>query len=253
MRRTRGRLWAAALIVACAVPCAHADTLYVIEQLYVTVNSAADGSGERVGQIKSADSVELIERQGDQAHVRLASGEEGWVKSSYLSADPPLRPLLTARTQELEKVRKEKAQLETELAAAKSAVVAANAAAKAASKNVSAPVAAAPTAAATPGSVKSESTTANTESNRADSSRADSSRVELNRPDAADDGASEAANETPSQGAPPLFQDEPMMPSRPSWLIAVASALVALGIGFALGWRVLDRRIRAKYGGLRIY
>jgi hypothetical protein len=31
------------------------------------------------------------------------------------------------------------------------------------------------------------------------------------------------------------------------------SALAGLGAGFALGWRVLDRRIRAKYGGLRIY
>jgi len=28
---------------------------------------------------------------------------------------------------------------------------------------------------------------------------------------------------------------------------------VSLGAGFALGWWVLDRRIRAKYGGLRIY
>jgi hypothetical protein len=44
-----------------------------------------------------------------------------------------------------------------------------------------------------------------------------------------------------------------MMPSRPSWLVAFAVALLALGVGFALGWRMLDRRIRAKYGGLRIY
>jgi hypothetical protein len=31
------------------------------------------------------------------------------------------------------------------------------------------------------------------------------------------------------------------------------AVIIALGIGFAVGWRVLDRRIRAKYGGLRIY
>lgn len=35
------------------------------------------------------------------------------------------------------------------------------------------------------------------------------------------------------------------------WL-ALAAAL-ALAAGFVLGWRVLDRRIRRKYGGLRIY
>jgi hypothetical protein len=31
------------------------------------------------------------------------------------------------------------------------------------------------------------------------------------------------------------------------------SALACLGAGFVLGWRMLDKRIRAKYGGLRIY
>lgn len=35
------------------------------------------------------------------------------------------------------------------------------------------------------------------------------------------------------------------------WLITVA--LLALAAGFVLGWRLLDRRIRRKYGGLRIY
>jgi hypothetical protein len=41
--------------------------------------------------------------------------------------------------------------------------------------------------------------------------------------------------------------------ARPSWLWTGVAALIALAIGFGLGWRVLDRRIRAKYGGLRIY
>jgi len=35
------------------------------------------------------------------------------------------------------------------------------------------------------------------------------------------------------------------------WLLIVA--LLGLTAGFVLGWRVLDRRIRRKYGGLRIY
>jgi hypothetical protein len=29
--------------------------------------------------------------------------------------------------------------------------------------------------------------------------------------------------------------------------------LLALALGFALGWRMLDRTIRKKYGGLKIY
>ena len=35
--------------------------------------------------------------------------------------------------------------------------------------------------------------------------------------------------------------------------IAIKVDPVSLVGGFVLGWRVLDRRIRAKYGGLRIY
>ncbi len=222
------RLWIAALAVACA-PCAHAETLYVIEQLFVNVSSAPDGTGERVAQIKSGDDVELIERQGDQAHVRLASGDEGWLKASYLSADPPLRQQLAARTEELEKMRREKAQLETELTAARKAPAAADASAKAAGKAVH-------------GAAGSSEPTA---------SPSGVTSSEANAPAA--DQAAAPGSELPMQPAPPLFEDEPIVPTRPSWIATLGAAVIALVVGFALGWRMLDRRIRAKYGGLRIY
>ena len=222
------RAWIVAVVIACATPCVHAETLYVIEQLVVSVNAAADGTGDRVGQIKSGDRVEVLEREGDQAHVQLASGQEGWIRSSYLSADPPLREQLTSRTEELEKIRKEKAQLETDLTAARAAVASANASAAraaAANKMASAPVAEPPVAArSAPPPVTAPAST-----------------------------APAATPEPTSQSAPPLFEDKPMMPSRPSWAVASLTALLALLVGFGLGWRMLDRRIRAKYGGLRIY
>jgi hypothetical protein len=37
------------------------------------------------------------------------------------------------------------------------------------------------------------------------------------------------------------------------WPLILGDAAAALALGFALGWRTLDRRIRRKYGGLRIY
>jgi hypothetical protein len=37
------------------------------------------------------------------------------------------------------------------------------------------------------------------------------------------------------------------------WAWACVCSAVALALGFLLGWRTLDRRIRRKYGGLKIY
>jgi hypothetical protein len=52
---------------------------------------------------------------------------------------------------------------------------------------------------------------------------------------------------------PPEEEDGPVPPVRAAWAWLVAVALLALAGGFFLGWRLLDRRIRRKYGGLRIY
>ncbi|MEP7243067.1 MAG: SH3 domain-containing protein [Gammaproteobacteria bacterium] len=210
------RIRFAALALACVAPCVHAETRYVIEQLYVTVNAAADGTGERVAQIKSGDKVELLDRDGDQAHVRLPSGDEGWVKASYLSADLPLQLQLDTRSEELERARKEKTQLEADLAAAKRAP----SLSPARTQPQPAP---APMPAAVPAPVEQPTP------------------VET------------AAAEPTTDGAPPLFGGNSHTPNRPTWLWALGSSLVALALGFLLGWRMLDRRIRAKYGGLRIY
>ena len=219
MIRLRPSIAAAAALISLAPLLVHAQTesLYVVEQLTVSVNSTADGSGERVAQIKSGDKVEVLEHSGDQARVKIATGEEGWVRASYLSANRPLREQLKASTDELERLRQEKSKLEADLASAKKAAAAA----------ASSPPPAVPAPASS------------------DVSAAAAAASPVNQPDAG------AADPQPSN--PPLFADTGVLPSRPSWIFALIAAIVALGAGFALGWRMLDRRIRAKYGGLRIY
>jgi len=61
--------------------------------------------------------------------------------------------------------------------------------------------------------------------------------------------AERAAAAAPSAGEAGTLAD----PVRGAWEWVVTAALLALAAGFVLGWRVLDRRIRRKYGGLRIY
>jgi hypothetical protein len=220
---------AALALLLAGVAGAQAETLYVIEQLVVSVNSLPDGSGERIAQIHSGDQVEVLERQDDQSHVRLASGQEGWVRSSYLSPNPPLREQLKARTEELEKLRQEKTKLEADLASAR----------KAASAAMAASAAPAPATTAAPAPPASPSVAAQT---------APESSTAV--PSESEPGATSA---DPIPSNPPLFSDGGILPSRPSWVLALVTAGIALAVGFALGWRMLDRRIRAKYGGLRIY
>ena len=197
------RALAAPLLLLCALaaPAARAETLYVVEQLVVNVNSAPDASGERIATVKSGEGVEALERVRDQVHVKLAGGKDGWIRASYLSADEPLRPRLAERTAEVARLREDVSRMQAQLDAARSAVGAAPGGGAAA---------AAPAAPAAP----------------------------------AEDSAS-----------PPraLFAGATEEHPRRVWPWALGAALLAMCVGFALGALVLDRHIRRKYGGLRIY
>ena len=196
--RLTARARASPLLLLCALaaPAARAETLYVVEQLVVNVNSAPDSSGERIATVKSGEGVEALERVRDQVHVKLAGGKEGWIRASYLSADEPLRQRLAERTAEV-------ARLQAQLDAARSA-------------GGAAPAGGAPAAAPAAPAV------------------------------AAEDSAA-----PPPPGA--LFAGATQENPGRVWPWALAAALLGLGVGFALGALVLDRHIRRKYGGLRIY
>jgi hypothetical protein len=201
------------LLLAVGAPASHAETLYVIEQLVVSVSSAPDGSGERVASIHSGDHVDVLDRQGDEVHVQLANGTAGWIKASYLSSDPPLKLRLAERSAEVEKLKQDVGRLEADLTTARMASRANTSAARPAST----PAPAAATSMASP--------PAPIESPPADTATHD----------------------------PAFFMTPPEQPARPIWHWVLGSSIVTLGLGFALGWQMLDRRIRRKYGGLRIY
>ena len=61
------------------------------------------------------------------------------------------------------------------------------------------------------------------------------------------------AAEDPATAPRALFAVEEEENPRRVWPWALAAGLLALCVGFALGALVLDRHIRRKYGGLRIY
>jgi hypothetical protein len=195
--RGRRLLCPAALLAALtAVTLAHADALYVIDQLVVNVNSAPDASGERIATVKSGEKLELIERQGEQVHVKLANGRDGWVRAGYLTADEPPRARLSEREAQVTQLQDEVSRLQAQLSAPRAGAAAAAASAS------SAPAAEDPATPA-PGAL---------------------------------------FNNTPSDEAP-----------RRVWPWVTGALFAGLAVGFVLGALVLDRHIRRKYGGLRIY
>lgn len=202
-----GRGLAAFLVAGLAVPAAlRAESLYVIEQLVVGVSSAPDASGERVATLKSGDRVEVLERAGDEVHVRLASGREGWVRASYLSADEPLRVRLSQREAEVARLNDEVSVLKAQLRSTAPPGAAGAAVSAAAGSSAAAPAAA-------PG----------------------------------------PATEDPAAPAPGALFSAGEERARPLWPWTLAAATIGFGAGFGLGALMLDRHIRRKYGGLRIY
>ena len=69
------------------------------------LHRAEDASDEPFRSLVSGTSVTVLERADDLARVRTADGEEGWVRSSELTADMPARARLAgleARIAELD-------------------------------------------------------------------------------------------------------------------------------------------------------
>ncbi len=194
---------------ALAASAVRAETLYVTEKLEVGVYGQATLDGDRIAVVRSADAVEVVNREGAAAMVRLNDGTEGWIDASYLEADLPLASQLESLTADNERLRaaaradarsgaevktlqSRNVLLQTELAAAQRDLETLQAKA-------------APRAA---------------------------------RPD----------DEIPVEAARP--PDHARLFSV-LWTIAGLAAAVALG--FWWGYSALERRVRRKYGGLKVY
>jgi SH3 domain protein len=99
-------------LVVCAV--ASAETAYVTDSLRLGIHEAADTSDQPFVNVVSGTAVEVLERNGSYARVRLDDGREGWARATFLVATKPA----AARIAELEaKV----VELESAAAAAKAA------------------------------------------------------------------------------------------------------------------------------------
>jgi multidrug efflux pump subunit AcrB len=66
-----------------------AELLYVADKLVLNVYAEADQSSSRVATIETGDAVEALERSESFVRVQLNDGQAGWVGANYLVEQPP--------------------------------------------------------------------------------------------------------------------------------------------------------------------
>jgi len=123
------------LLLLLLSPSVVAETAYVTDKLRLGVHQASDTSDRAFTNIGSGDAVEVLERAGSYARVRIEDGREGWVRTVFLvTAEPALtrlanmeaeRDALAAQLAEIEARRANSGDrltvLETEAARARQA------------------------------------------------------------------------------------------------------------------------------------
>lgn len=189
---------------------------YISDKVVLGVYAEVGEGGDRIATIETGEVVTEIERSGPFVRVRLENDREGWIGAGYLQAEAPAVVRLRDQegrqksavqaaekkaADEIAKLRKQNAEIQTELDALKKQTEAA---------------------------ADSATVAASAELERAQA-RAEEMEAQL--------AAIDKEKESRSGGA---------------WMWPVFVLATGAG-GFALGYQTLGRRIRNKFGGLKIY
>jgi len=211
---------------------AWAATAYVSDELVLGVFAEQNNQGQRLATLHSGASVETLDVVGEFTQVRLGDGTSGWVKSAYLTTQEPAIVRVKQLEEELDRsrattpalaeaaARSEVAQLQRELAAKQAELDEAHGLPAAPAAPASDPPAAASASAASAS--------------------------------AAAPGAGASGMAAPATLAGGAMAAVSAAISAHPWVVAVA-LLVALACGFWLGYAALARRVKHKFGGIKVY
>ena len=178
------------------------------------VYAEPNGQGQRLATLHSGANLETLGVNGEFTQVRLSDGTSGWVKSSYLTTQEPATARLKQLQDEMDRSRATTPALAE--AAARSEVE----------------------------QLKREL--------KARQAELDAARGTLNAPAA--EAATPGNSGVPAPGAyaPDSKAGAAAAPGSHAWLW-VPGLLAALACGFWLGYATLARRVRHKFGGIKVY
>jgi hypothetical protein len=192
---------------------AGAATAYVSDELVLGVYAEQNGQGQRLATLHSGATLETLGVNGEFTRVRLSDGTIGWVKSSYLTTQEPATLRLQQLQDELDRSRATTPALAE--AAARSEVE----------------------------QLKRELKDRISELNAA--------RAALNAPGA--DAPAQASPAGPVPGGAAPDSGAGAATPLPAWVWCVPAFLAALACGFWLGYATLARRVKDKFGGIKVY
>lgn len=93
-----------------------AEKAYVTDILYVSLRREPSLSAQRIKLLHSTQQLEVLEHEGEFAHVRMDDGTDGWIQKQYLDSALPKVLLLKKSEQAVQQLKKEIVLLETKLA-----------------------------------------------------------------------------------------------------------------------------------------
>jgi hypothetical protein len=186
---------------------------YVTDELVLGVYAEQSTQGQRLATLHSGGSVETLSVSGESTQVRLPDGRTGWVKTTYLTTREPAIVRVKQLQDELDRNR-------------------------------------ATTPALAEAAERSEVARLTRE---LAAMRAESSTPAVASPDSPTSAAAAASmpeSEAVPGGSKSTGDDRPSGPHPWLW---VTTLCVALACGFWSGYATLARRIRAKFGGFKVY
>jgi hypothetical protein len=211
--------WLTLLLLALVAARVTAATAYVSDELVLGVYAEQNGQGQRLTTLHSGAGVETLSVNGEFTQVRLIDGTTGWVKSAYLTTREPATVRVKQLEEELDRSRATTPALAE--AAARSEVE----------------------------QLKGELASKQSELDAVRGTvAAPAGALGVTVP-----GAAASSTATPG-GAMPSGVMAAISAAilRHPW-IAVALMLAALACGFWLGFATLARRIKHKFGGIKVY
>lgn len=205
---------AAALFLALLAANGRAAPAYVTDELVLGVYAEQSTQGQRLATLHSGAGVETLAVSGEATQVRLPDGRTGWVKTAYLTTREPAAVRIKQLQDELDRTRATTPALAEAAERSEVARLTRELAARQADPATTAP------------------------------------RTPASRTSDTDEASMSAAA---AVGAVPSRNTDKGRPFAPRPWLWVTTVCIALGLGFWLGYAALARRIRARFGGIKVY